>query len=99
MLIKFLVSFNFKSCPHELCLHVGEFHGKTIILIRQVGDFAIAIQDKKLVDSFLEVLDSNLKQKKREGLISSFDGLDVHQSSHCTKISCKSHFKKNLKRI
>ena len=52
------------------------------MFLRQVDNFAISIQDKKLADSLLDILDSDSKQKlKHQELLSSFNGLDVHQSS------------------
>ena len=58
-----LVSLNFKSCPHELCLHAGDFQGNAIFFKRKLDDFAIATPNQKLTDSFLDVLDRYLKQK------------------------------------
>ena len=95
---KMLTAMNFKSCPHEPCLHDGEFNGKILIFLRQVDDFAIASPIPELASSFLDTLDKNLKQKlKGQGLLSSFNALDVQQTSLHTKISCSTCLTKTLK--
>ena len=79
---KKLLSLNFKSFPHEPCLHAGEFHGKNSMLLRQVEDFSIATPNKELEDSFLDIVDGHLKQKlKSQETLSAFNGLDVRQTS------------------
>jgi len=92
-----LATLNFKSCPHEPCLYTGTFNGCRIIFLRQVDDFAIASPTPELASSFLDELDKHLKQKlKRQGLLTNFNGLDVHQTSLYTKISCTTYLKKIL---
>jgi len=92
-----LATLNFKSCPHEPCLYTGNFRGCRLIFLRQVDDFAIASPTPDLASSFLDELDKHLKQKlKRQGLLTSFNGLDVTQTSLYTKISCNTYLRKIL---
>ena len=69
----------------------GELHGKNIIFLGQVDDFLIATQDKKLADSFLDVLDSNLKHElKRQGL-NSKGPTDPNESANLQLNMCFKH--------
>ena len=69
-----------------------------MIFLRQVDDFAIASPKKEHTDSFLEVLDGYLKQKLIfQGILSSFNGLDVQQTTCHTKTFCSSYLTKILK--
>ena len=86
---KILTKLNFTSCSHKPCLCTGIFNGSTLIFLCQVDDFAIASSLVKLADMFLDELDKHLKQKlKCQGLLSSFNGLDILQTKYLTKVSC-----------
>ena len=81
------MKLNFTSCSHEPCLCTGIFNCCALIFLRQVDNFAITSPSAKLADTFLDKLDKHLKQKlKRQGLLLSFNGLDIHQTKFFTKV-------------
>ena len=68
------------------------------MFLRQVDDFAIDTPNKELADSFLDITCGHLKQKlKHQGILPSFNELDVRQTSHCAKMSCQTCLTKILK--
>ena len=96
---KILLALNFKSCPPPRTMLVcEEFKGQRMMFLRQIDDLAIASPNKEHEYSFLDTLDGYLKQKlKLQGILSSFNGLDVQQNTWHIKISCSSHLTKILR--
>jgi len=86
---RILTNLGFKSCPHEPCLYTGIFQGTSIIFLHQVDDFAIACDGEMTANTFLDTLDTRLKQKlKCQGLVHTFNSIDVEQIQLYTKTSC-----------
>ena len=93
----FTNKLNLKSPPHEPCLYSGVFQGLKVLILRQVDDFAIAANDSTIITSILNKIDSHLQQKlKRQGLLTSFNGIDIQQSKLFIKIGCHRYICKIL---
>jgi hypothetical protein len=65
------------------------------VFLCQVDDFAIATSDPKTADIILDLLDKRLTIPiKRQGYLDMFNGVNITQTRHYIKISCKSFIKK-----
>lgn len=88
---------NFKSCPHEPCIYIGTIHNDKVLLLQQVDDFAISAKNEETINHLLDKIDGHLKQKlKRQGLLSSFNGINIQQTSDFIKILCEKYILKIL---
>lgn len=68
-----------------------------MFILRQVDDFAIAASNTNEINMLLDRIDSHLKQKmKRQGLLTSFNGIDIEQSLDFIKILCEKYIDKIL---
>ena len=94
---KILTTLGFKSCPHELCLCSGIFYNKHVFFLKQVEDFVIACSDKTTTNKLLDHLDSTLKQPlKCQDNLSSFNSLNIEETSLHSKLSCSTYLKRTL---
>lgn len=67
-------------------------NGHRVLLLRQVDDFAVATPSAQVASTVFDLIDGHLKiPRKRLGLVSLFNGIDVVQSKHYIKLSCKSY--------
>ena len=63
---------------HEPCLYSGKIHGKRVLFMRQVDDFAIAAPDAKTSDILMDMIDERLKIPiKRQGYLDMYNGVDI----------------------
>ena len=77
-----IILMNFTRFPHEICLYAGKFQSRTFVLLRQADNFAIASPSPELDNSFLDVIDKNLKKKlKWKDLLSSFNRSEIQKTS------------------
>ncbi|KAL7512029.1 hypothetical protein ACHAXN_009117 [Cyclotella atomus] len=91
--------YDFKPTVHEPCLYIGEVRGERCIFKRQVDDFAIATANEETAHYFFDLLDDELTMpRKRLGLITLFNGVDILQSRYFVKISCETYLDKVSKR-
>jgi hypothetical protein len=81
---------------HEPCLYTGIVHGSRILVfLHQVDDFAIATSDPKTAYIVLDLLDEQLTIPiKQQGYLDMFNGVNITQTQHYIKISCKSFIEK-----
>jgi hypothetical protein len=76
-------------------MYTGVINGSRVIFLCQVDDFAIATLDFKTSDIVLNLLDYQLTiPMKCQGYLDMNNGIDVTQTQHYIKISCKSFIKK-----
>jgi hypothetical protein len=94
---RILVDIGFTATIHEPCLYYGHFDGNKVYFKRQVDDFAIACAEERIANIIFDVIDSKLQIPiKRQGLLTLFNGLDVHQSRWFIKISVETYLTKTL---
>jgi hypothetical protein len=77
---------------HELCLYSGTIDRKCIVIMRQVDNFAIGAPDQCTADILMDMQDKKLTMPiKRQGLLDMFNGVNVVQTKHYTKIDCHTY--------
>ena len=92
---KILRSIGLTPTTHEPCLYSGLVDGQRILLLRQVDDFAVAVPSEQAASHVFDLIDEQLTiPLKRLGLVTLFNGLDITQSRHYIKISCKSYIER-----
>lgn len=80
---------------HEPCLYSGIVANQRVLLLRQVDDFAVATSSESTACRVFDLIDEHLTiPLKRLGLISLFNGLDIAQSRHYIKISCRTYIER-----
>ena len=90
-------SYGFTSTTHERSLYRGSFNGHDMLICRQVDDLAIGCANIEAVQSFVAAICTNNSVDLRdEGLLSSFNGVDVTQTDRYIKISCETYIDKFL---
>jgi hypothetical protein len=93
---KVLDDFDIVSTTHERSIDQGKIDGKVVLLCRQVDDIAVACFNptvaQGLIDSIGIVVDL-----KSQGILSSFNGIDIDQRHEYVKVSCKSYLARMLK--
>ena len=63
--------------------------------MRQVDDFAIATPSERIANHILDLIDEQLSiPMKRQGLLTLYNGLDIHQTRDYIKLSCETYIDK-----
>ena len=95
---------NFKSTTHERNIYTATINGTPVLLARQVDDFALASPDPKISALVYQRIGAYLKLPKEDkvpfkelGILNSFNGIDVQQTRHYTKLSNESYLRRFLK--
>jgi hypothetical protein len=66
---------------HEPCLYSGLIDGTRVVFKRQVDDFAAACPTQRSADLLFDMIDERLSIPiKRQGLLATFNGMDILQS-------------------
>ena len=92
---KILRAIGLVPTTHEPCLYSGLINGSRVLLLRQVDDFAVATVSEQVASTVFDLNDEHLTiPLKRLGLVSLFNGIDVTQTQHYIKLSCKSYIEK-----
>ena len=92
---KILRSIGLTPTTHEPCLYSGIVDGHRVLLLRQVDDFAVAAASEAATSRVFDYIDEHLTiPLKRLGLITLFNGLDITQTRHYVKISCKTYIER-----
>ena len=85
----------FTQTTHDKCIYHANINGNTILILRQVDDIAIASPGKKTADKIIEEIGKYMKNEiKNEVLLKLYNGLDVSQTEHYTKIHCTAYLNK-----
>lgn len=88
---------NFRNTTHEKCIYSTKIRGKKVLFLRQVDDFAVACQDKKIAQAVIKQVGQYLSVPLNDlGIIKKFNGIDVTQAQNYVKISCESFLDKVL---
>ena len=62
------------------------------VLFMQVDNFAISATSPRIANHLLDLIDDKLSiLMKRQGLVTLFNGLNIHQTRDYIKISCKTY--------
>jgi len=97
---KILSSTEFKilSTRHDKSIYRGEVNGRSIYILRQVDDFAMATPSKEIARKVFDVIGLKLQLEgekeppfKYLGLIDDFNGVSLNQYSDCIKINCSKY--------
>ncbi|KAI2496066.1 retrotransposon [Fragilaria crotonensis] len=87
----------FTSTTHERSIYHGSFHGHRMLICRQVDDLAIGCSNVDAIRLLVKTICTEDGIDLRdEGILSSFNGVDVEQSDRYIKISCESYIDKLL---
>ena len=87
----------FKSTTHERSLYQGIYKGHRMLICRQVDDLAIGCVDTDAVKDLVRVICAEDGIDLRdEGVLDSFNGVDVEQRDRYIKITCESYIDKLL---
>jgi hypothetical protein len=94
---KVLSRHGFVSTTHERSLYKGVFDGFRMLISRQVDDLAIGCSNaasiRKLVTT---ICDEDKIDLRDEGILDSFNGVDVRQTRSYLQITCESYIDKFL---
>ena len=87
----------FQSTTHERSLYQGTFNGHRMLICRQVDDLAIGCVDIAAVKALVSAIcaDDGIDLRD-EGILDSFNGVDVEQRDRYIKITCESYIDKLL---
>ena len=92
-----LQDMGFTPTRHEPCLYRGLVKGELVFFLRQVDDFSVAASSPETCSSIIRYIDSKMSLDVKDlGLISRFNGMDIHQTKYYVKITCERYIRKML---
>ena len=92
---KIIKDNNFTSTVHEPCLYSGYIEGERVLFMRQVDDFAVAVQSERIANILFDAFDDKFTIPiKRQGLIGLYNGVNISQTRDYVKLSCESYLRK-----
>ena len=87
----------FKSTTHERSIFHGVYKGHRMLICRQVDDLAIGCTDPDITrDLVLTICREDGIDLRDEGILDTFNGVDVEQTNRYIKITCESYIDKLL---
>ncbi|KAI2510494.1 hypothetical protein MHU86_3914 [Fragilaria crotonensis] len=87
----------FTSTTHERSLYQGVYKGHRMLICRQVDDLAIGCVNPDAIRDLVRIICSEDGIDLRdEGVLDSFNGVDVEQCDRYIKITCESYIDKLL---
>ena len=93
-----LTELGYKNTTHEPCLYIKTIDGKPIFFLRQVDDFLISTATEQTANEEFDLIQKGLREPmKRFGIVTAFNGTDIHQTKNFIKVSCKTYISKILK--
>jgi hypothetical protein len=102
-LTKILHELGFTSTTHERNIYTARINDVPVLLLCQVDDFALATPDPSIADALYTAIGAKLQLPGEvkppfvnEGLMTSFNGLDVLQTRDYLKISSTSYIRRLL---
>lgn len=94
---KVLARHGFVSTTHERSIYTGTFDGFKMLISRQVDDLAIGCTNTESIRKLVAIICSEDKIDLRdEGMLESFNGIDVQQTQQYIQITCESYIDKFL---
>ena len=80
---------------HEPCLYSGIVNNERVLFKRQVDDFAVAAPSEATANVLFDMIDEKLTfPLKRMGLVTMFNGLDIHQTRDYVKVSVQTYIER-----
>ena len=96
--------FRFRSTTHDRSIYRGVCDGTTILLLRQVDDFALAVPSEEMARAIYDRIGRLLQLPSEEkqpfsylGLIDDFNGVDVSQYADRTVLSCAKYIERVMR--
>jgi hypothetical protein len=86
----------FDHTTHEPCLYFKHYpeHG-LILILWQVNDFLISAKTRQIADKVCQQIQSKMTNELNNlGVTKHFNGMDVAQTKHYVKISCRTYINK-----
>jgi hypothetical protein len=94
---KVLSRHGFESTTHERSLYKGSYDGHKMLISRQVDDLAIGCHSVESIRKLVNIICLEDKIDLRdEGILNSFNGVDVLQTTAYISITCESYIDKLL---
>jgi hypothetical protein len=94
---KVLARHGFVPTTHERSIYTGFFDGFRMLISRQVDDLAIGCINADSIRKLVAIICSEDKIDLRdEGILESFNGIDVKQTQQYIQITCESYIDKFL---
>ena len=94
---KVIARHGFTSTTHERSIYQGTYKGHRMLICRQVDDLAIGCADPDATrDLVTTICSEDGIDLRDEGILDSFNGVDVEQTDRYIKISCESYIDKLL---
>jgi hypothetical protein len=75
---------------HERSIYRGKIDGKIVLLCLQVDDLAVACSDPSVAQGLIDSI-GKIVDLKSQGILSSFNGIDIDQRREYVKVSCQSY--------
>ena len=99
MIVGILVDqLGFISTTHERNLYRGKIDGKTVLVCRQVDDFAVASSEQSTAQKLIALIneqvtteDQGIGSIRPSGVHCKYNGLDVHQTRDYIKLNCETY--------
>ena len=96
--------FHFKSTTHDRNIYTATIEDEQVLLLKQVDDFALACSNEGLAQRLYERLGKSLQLPTEKqppfkylGLLTQFNGVDVHQYNDSIVISAESYLDRVMK--
>jgi hypothetical protein len=100
---KILCDLDFHSTTHEQNIYLATIDGHKILLLCQVDDFVLAMPDPAIAARLYDQIGKCLQLPgktsvpfQQQGLIDSFNGVNILQTRHYIKLSCTSYIRRLL---
>ena len=94
----------FRHTTHDRTIYSAVFDGVTVLLLRQVDDFALACPDEALAKRIYGIIGSKLQLPSEErppfsylGLLEAYNGVDVQQTRDTVSLSCHTYIARVLR--
>jgi deoxyuridine 5'-triphosphate nucleotidohydrolase len=85
----------YKSMHHEKCLYQAVLYGHWTMLLRQVDDFALAVDREATGKNNFNDIDKHLRIRiKYLGVLKLFNGMDITQTKYYLKLHCTTYLTK-----
>jgi hypothetical protein len=87
----------FVPTTHEPCIYRGTIDGHSVLFLRQVDDFAMAVDDPDMCEKICDPIDTRLNEPiKRLGLLELYNGTNIEQTRDYIRLHSTSYTDKIL---
>mmetsp|Transcript_22056 Transcript_22056/g.31603 ORF Transcript_22056/g.31603 Transcript_22056/m.31603 type:complete len:288 (+) Transcript_22056:44-907(+) len=94
---KILCDMHFTPTRHKPCLYRGNVNGSIVLFLRQVDNFSVAASDTSICSQIIAQINNKMTMAVKDlGIISRFNGLNIHQTRHYVKITSEKYLRKML---